>query len=308
MTRFLVTGASGLLGLNFALQTTEQHEVIAVVHQHGLNHAPFPVLKMDLSLPGEVERLLLETRPDVIINCAAYANVDICEAEPERAYYLNAVVPGALARAAAHTGTYLVHISTDGVFDGLRGDYCENDPTSPINQYARTKVAGERAVMASNPDALIARVDFYGWSLRGQRSLAEHFYNNLSAGQTVKGFTDVFFCPLEVNDLVDVLYGMIEQRLNGIYHVVSSECISKYEFGRRIARLFGFDENRVQPVSWKDGDLVAPRAPNLSLNVEKLTGVLGCRPPEQEIGLQRFLELHQYGYPQRLKLMGQSAA
>jgi dTDP-4-dehydrorhamnose reductase len=307
MTKFLVTGASGLLGLNFALQTSSQHEVIAVVHRHSLMNVPFPVVRMDLSQPGEVERLLLETRPEVVMNCAAYANVDSCEAEPEQAYYLNAIVPGALARACSRTGTYLVHISTDAVFDGLRGDYKEEDATNPINHYARTKVAGERSVLAANPEALVARVNFYGWSLRGQRSLAEHFFNLLSAGQRAKGFDDIYFCPMEVNDLVDILLRMMELRLSGIYHTVSSEPLSKYDFGLRVARTFGYDEQMVQCISWKDGNLIAPRAPNLTMAVDKLTKALGSILPAQDHGLKRFLSLYKAGYPQQLLEMGQSA-
>jgi len=300
MTRFLVTGASGLLGLNFALQTCHEHEVIAVVNRHALLNAPFTVLQVDLSLPGEAERLLMDTRPEVVINCAAYANVDACESEPEQAFYINSVVPGALARATAHQNIYLLHLSTDAVFDGMRGDYVEDDQTNPINQYARTKVAGERTVMTANPEALIARVNFYGWSLRGERSLAEYFVNTLSAGRPVKGFTDVFFCPLEVNDLVDVLLEMINLRLHGLYHTFSPEALSKYEFGLRVARQFGLDESLIEPTSWKAGELVARRAPNLIMKSDRLTAALGHCLPGQQHGLERFHALFQQGYHQHL--------
>ena len=85
-------------------------------------------------------------------------------------------------------------------------------------------------------------MNFYGWSLLGQRSLGEFFYYNLSAGAQVMGFTDVIFCPLLVNDLAELLLEMLEKDLHGIYHVVSREHQSKYSFGVMLARRFGLDE------------------------------------------------------------------
>jgi dTDP-4-dehydrorhamnose reductase len=199
MTRFLVTGASGLLGLNFSLQAAEKHNVFGIFHKHGLKDAPFTVVQSDLISPGEIQRVLEKAQPEVILHCAALANLDVCEANPEKAFQINTRVPGELAVEARRLGIKMVHISTDAVFDGQSGEYTETDPTNPINTYARTKLAGEQAVMDANPDALIARVVFYGWSLRGARSLGEWFVNNLSASRQVYGFTDVFLCPQQVN-------------------------------------------------------------------------------------------------------------
>ncbi len=165
MTRFLITGASGLLGLNLALKLAETHPVTGVIHQPELEGTPFEVLVTDLSLPGEAEWVLEHSLPEVIIHCAAMAIVDECEKDPPRAMSVNADLPGRLAKLAAEMDAKFVHISTDAVFDGVRGDYKEEDVPNPLSTYARTKLAGEIAVMAENPDALVARVNFYGWSL-----------------------------------------------------------------------------------------------------------------------------------------------
>jgi dTDP-4-dehydrorhamnose reductase len=300
MTRFLVTGASGLLGLNFALQTAGKHEITAVVHSQRLTGVPFQVLQADLSQPGAVVCLLEQTQPEVIINAAAIAILDTCEADPDLAYQMNTVLPAELAEEASRRSMRMVHFSTDAVFDGSKGNYTESDEPNPINQYARTKLAGEQAVLSANPDALIARVNFFGWSLNGQRSLAEHFFYSLSKGQPVKGFTDIQFCPLQVNDLVDILLHMIDLDLSGLYHVVSSECLNKYDFCCRLARQFGFDERLISPVSWMEGGLRANRSANLTLSSARLEKALGTPLPAQKQGLQRFFDLYQAGYPQRL--------
>jgi dTDP-4-dehydrorhamnose reductase len=300
MTRLLVTGASGLLGLNLALQTTDRYEVVGVTHAHDLAGVPFAVKRVDLSQPGEGTRLLEKVRPDVLVHCAAVANLEAAEADPALAERLNARLPGELAAACSRLGVRMVHISTDAVFDGQKGYYRETDMPKPLGVYACSKLAGEQAVTSANPQALIARVNFYGWSLRGQRSLAEFFFNNLSAGRQVKGWTDVNFCPMQVNDLADVLLALVEQNASGLYHVVGSDCLSKYDFGVAIARQFGFDPALVLPTSWADGGLKASRSPDLSLNTDKLAASLGYPPPGLQAGLERFHRLYLDGYPRRL--------
>jgi dTDP-4-dehydrorhamnose reductase len=302
--RVLVTGASGLLGLNLALEATKEHTVYGQVKDHALHTGSFTVLKADLLAPGAVERLLEQTRPDWVIHCAALAIVDACEAEPDRAEQLNVELPRRLAKHVARGGARLVHISTDAVFDGQRGDYSEDDTPNPLSIYARTKLAGERAVAETDPGAVIARVNLFGWSLSGTRSLAEWFYNNLSSGARVKGFTDVYFCPLLANHLAQVLLSMLGAGLSGLYHVVSSDCISKYEFGLELARRFGFSERLISPASVEEGGLRAARSPNLTLRNDRLVQALGQPIPSLSTGLDRFYELYQQGYPQRIKEMG----
>lgn len=322
--RILITGASGLLGLNLALsatgrklntELTRPYEVYGATHHHLLHRAPFHVLQADLLVSDTLERLLDTLQPDWVIHCAALANLDDCEVDPDLAYKLNAELPGRLATLVAKGGArgktiQLVHISTDAVFDGARGGYTEEDDPNPLGVYAQTKLAGEIAVTVANPQAIVARVNLFGWSLMGSRSLAEFFFNNLSAGKRVMGFTDVFFCPLLVNDLAEVIFCMMEEKLSGLYHVVSREATSKYDFSLAVARKFGLDEKLITPTLVKNSDLKARRSPNLTLRTDKLATALGQRKqcqqqgstlPSWQEGLERFYALYRSGYPQMLK-------
>lgn len=305
MKRLLVTGASGLLGLNLAYLAAECFQVTGVLRGRRAiaapGRTPFQVIAADLTQPGQIERILEQAQPDAIFHCAALAEIDQCEQAAEAACQVNTLLPGRLARAARNMGVRLVHISTDAVFDGARGDYTEADLPNPINIYARTKLDGERAVADANPDALIARVNFFGWSWQGSRSLSEYFYNYLSAGSPVEGYTDLFFCPLLVNDLVEILLRMLERGLHGLYHVVSSEAQSKYAFGRMLAREFGLDESLITPASYRASMLKAPRAPRLTLRSEKLAAALGETLPGQQPALRRYVELQRQGYPRDLR-------
>jgi len=116
----------------------------------------------------------------------------------------------------------------------------------------------------------------------------------------VNGFTDVIFCPLLVNDLADILIRLAEMNLSGLYHTVSGEKISKYDFGVHLARQFGFDPELVKPVKVSEGGLLAARSPNLNLNTTKLAQALGVAIPGIQSGLEMFHELSDCHYPEML--------
>jgi dTDP-4-dehydrorhamnose reductase len=299
--KILVTGASGLLGLNLCLLMQSTHEIVGV-DRSKLSNVPFRLIRADL-LDAEVEHRILDSvQPDWLIHCAAQANIDACEADPGQAQVLNSDLPGELAAACAHRGIRMVHLSTDAVFDGTKeGVYVEEDVPNPLGVYARTKLDSEWTVLGANPDVLVVRVNFFGWSLTGQRSLSEFFVNSLSSGQRVQGFTDVLFCPLFVADLAELLMKMLAKGLSGIYHVVGSESLTKYDFGVAIARKFGLDERLISPVSVDESTLMAPRSHNLRLSVHKLSTVLGEPIPGFSTGLDRFYTQYQQGYPQKLR-------
>ena len=306
--RILITGASGLLGLNLALEMCGQHTVFGTVNQHPLHTALFTVIQADLLALGALEDLFELTRPDWVIHCAALANLEACESDPALASQMNTELPRQLAHLCAQTrrhvtrgGARLVHISTDAVFDGSQGGYTETDPPNPLGVYARTKLEAELAVAAADPSAIIARVNLFGWSMDGNRSLAEFFFNNLSAGKHVNGFTDVIFCPLLVNDLSAILEQMLILGLSGVYHTVSSECLSKHDFGVRLAGRFGLDTNLITPISVQQAGFKVARAPNLNLSTEKLSGALGEPLPSISPMLDRFYTLYQQGYSQMLQ-------
>jgi dTDP-4-dehydrorhamnose reductase len=306
MARLLITGVSGLLGINLASETMKEHDIVGI-DRGKLVNAPFQVLHEDLSDLGSIESLLDAVRPAWLINCAALADLDACEEEPYHAKVLNTLLPAALAKACKARGISLVHISTDAVFDGQKsGFYTEQDETNPLNVYARTKLEGEQAVAAENPSAIIARVNFYGWSLNGRRSLAEFFHNNLSTNKSMSGFTDAIFCPMLVNDTARTLVKMLKQGLTGLYHLVGPQSMSKYQFGVEVARKFNLKEGGISPRSIHTSNLTAKRSHNLSLSTNKLSTVLGESLPEFSTGLDEFYAQFQQGYPQKIRSYQQS--
>ncbi len=275
MTHLLVTGASGLLGINLALLAAELgYQVTGWTYSNALYGTPFVCESVNLTDTTRLQEKINALKPDLIINCAALANVDSSQKEPLLAARLNTELPRALAEASLKAGSRFVHISTDAVFDGTQGNYKETDTPNPLNIYAQSKLLGEQAVQAVSAQALIARVVFYGWSLSGTRSLAEFFYNNLIAQRTMAGYSDMYFTPLYVEHLAAILLELAEANANGIYHVFGADVLSKYAFGVSLALEFGLDSTLVSPRKAADETERATRSLNLSMNTAKLRGVL----------------------------------
>ena len=299
--KLLITGASGLLGINLAMEALREYQVVGV-DRGTLRSAPFEILRADLSRRKTIDSLIDSTRPDWLINCAALASLEQCEADPILAKNLNTDLPGELASVCAKRNIHFVHISTDAVFDGTKeGFYTEEDDTSPPGVYSQTKLDGEYMVQEANPLSIIARVNFYGWSLGGRRSLAEFFVNNLSEGKNVNGFTDVVFCPMLVNVTARLLLEMLQSDLRGMYHVVGAQPMNKYQFGVDVARMFGLREDLISPRSVEGSGLTAKRSHNLWLSTHKLSTDLGHDIPTFSTGLTEFYTQFQQGYPQKIR-------
>ncbi len=301
MPRILVTGISGLLGLNFAQEMMDKHEIIGV-DRGKLVHAPFKVLKQDLLDGDAVESILDLVQPEWLVNCAALADLEACEDNPEIAKRTNTDLPRHLARACKARNIPFAHISTDAVFDGEKdGFYKEEDHPNPQGVYAKTKFEGEWAVLTESPTAIVARVNFFGWSLGGKRSLAEFFFNNLTNNKSMSGFTDIIFCPLLVNDTARILVKMLQRGLSGLYHLVGPQAMSKYQFGVEIARKFSLPENEISPKSIMSSSLTARRSHNLWLSTHKLSTDLREDIPEFSTGLAEFYTQYKQDYPQKIR-------
>ena len=298
--KILVTGSSGLLGINLAQEVMRAHEVIGV-DRGKLISPPFRIIRKDLLEDDAIDYIIDSAQPDGLINCAALADIDVCEGKPDLARRLNMDLPVGLAKACKARGIFLVHISTDAVFDGQKdGFYTEEDSPNPLGMYAKTKLAGERAVLDVYPEAIVSRVNFYGWSLGGRRSLAEFFFNNLTNNKSMSGFTDVIFCPMLANDTARVLMKMIQKELSGLYHLVGPQAMSKYQFGVEIARKFRLSESEISPKSILSSGLTARRSHNLWLSTNKLSTALGESLPEFSTGLDEFFAQYQQSYPQKI--------
>jgi dTDP-4-dehydrorhamnose reductase len=298
----LVTGASGLLGANLAMEWFSRGwQLIVLYGRHPVSFG-VPAFAIDLRERERTRKVIEDQSPAWIVHCAAATNVDWCENHPGECHEVNVDASRNLAVAAKAIGARLIYISTDAVFDGKRKSYDESDLVCPLNVYAKSKVLAEHAVTEILPDSLIIRTNIFGWNLQAKLSLAEWMLQNFETGTFFQGFDDVVFSPLLANDLSTVLAEMMTLGLKGIFHVASSESCSKFEFAEQIADLFGHDRRLVKRAQIGESKSLARRPNNMSLDTSKLTRALSHRTPTIREGLERFKSLRTAGFVTRLKM------
>lgn len=205
-----------------------------------------------------------------------------------------------LATACANAGIAFVHISTDAVFDGQRGNYSEDDVPAPVNVYAETKLEGEGAVLDAFPEALVIRTNFIGASPSGSSGLADWMVSKLESGEGVPGFTDVTFAPLLTNELARIILATIESNLHGLYHAAARDACTKYDFARLLCVALGFDPNLVEPASVANATLAARRPLNTSLSSSRLETALRRRMPTVDNAVAGYAVLRSGRYVAKL--------
>ena len=273
----LVLGSNGFLGAEVArsLLASDSTVSLHVRHRAHVQHPSATVVEADLSDPVRVVRLLDEVRPDLIVNCAALADVDACERDAVLADALNHHLPAQLAAWTAQTGRRLVHVSTDAVFDGRGGPYDVDAAPSPVNAYGRSKRDGEVAVLSTDPTTMVARTNIVGWSPTGTRSLLEYFHGRLARGEQAPGFVDVHFRPLPVHWFWPGCERHLAAGATGLVHLTGPELLTKYAFGRRVATAFDLDPDLVIPTEGLADSGRVARPPRLDV----LPSRLGNVPP-----------------------------
>jgi dTDP-4-dehydrorhamnose reductase len=299
---YLLTGVSGLLGLNVAkILLQDGCELTGVSLRHEVKMDGLAWLACDLGDTGALQALVRKLKPKIIIHAAAATDVDWCQKNPDAAFILNTQACGSLVSIANEVGAKIIYISTDSVFDGRKGCYSEDDEPNPLNVYARTKWEGERLVAAEATNWVVLRTNIFGWNGQNKSSLAEWIVQELRARREIIGFEDVVFSPLLASDLGRVISQIIRRDLRGLYHAGSATGISKLKFAQRLAQLFHLDENLIRPGKLADRGLSARRPLDTSLSSAGLEKDLGAPLSTIEEGLRRFHEQEKNGWAQALK-------
>lgn len=289
--RILVVGSNGLLGQKMAeqlLRGTAYHIILSSVEAapvRQMESAPYHAL--DITAHKAVRDLVAETRPDVIINCAAMTNVDACETDRELAWKINVEGVEYLADAAKKQHATVVHVSSDYVFDGKNGPYAEGDKPEPLSYYGKSKLASENALRSSGVPHVIARtMVLYGHAAGVKANFALWLVQSLQARQTVRIVDDQIGNPTLVDDLAYGLLRAIEIGKTGLYHIAGRDIVSRYEFAVRLARVFGLDESLIVPIKTASLKQPAARPLKSGLITLKAEVELGYKPSSIEHGLE----------------------
>ena len=271
-----MTGGSGLLSTNWALSIRDEYKVTLLLHQKKISLLGVNTEIVSLSSLEECLSVLEKHQPDIVIHTAGLANVEECESNPNLAQTVNVDLAKNIATACSNQGVKLVHISTDHLFLGDQEFSTEESVINPVNNYAKSKFLGEKQVLENCKDALIIRTNFYGWGTKYRQSFSDLILDKLKNNQQVDLFSDVFFTPILIDELSKRTHQLIDANTMGVFNIVSSERVSKYEFGIKLANCFNLDVGLINTVSINDKPNLVKRPKDMSLSNTKLCQMLNC--------------------------------
>jgi dTDP-4-dehydrorhamnose reductase len=226
-----------------------------------------------------LSEMLERSQPDIIINTAAIVSLDKCEKNPLEAQLLHVDA----ARLMSKYSNRIVHISTDSVFNGHKGDYTESDDPDPLNEYSKSKLLGEYAIAEANANHIIIRTNIFGFNRPLRNSLAEWAIRNLSSDTEIEGYTNVLFNAIYIGDLAKIVVKLIDMNLRGVINMASKNTISKYQFLKLVAEIFNYDKALIHKKYYENKIHDIRRPLNTSLNVHKAQKYIDITTVEQGI-------------------------
>lgn len=248
---------------------------------------------LDITQKGKTTEAILKLRPLVVVHTAAETNVDLCETDHEHARRINVEGTANIVDGCAKVEAKLLFISTDYVFDGVKGSYSETDQPNPISFYGLTKLEAEHIVRTKLPNALIIRTSvLYGWHPT-KLNFATWVIKELREHRTIKVVKDHINSPTLADNLARAIRAAIERGSEGLLHVAGGQRISRLDFACRIAKTFNLDESLLVPVEMRELSWAAKRPSDSSLDVAKAEKELGIELLNVNRGLAEMLRSQQ---------------
>ena len=287
--RILITGANGLLGQKaagmFANETGHQL-ILTDLAEKAEDAGESEYFPMDVTKKDSVKENVKKYLPDIIINTAAYTNVDGCETERELSWRVNVDAVKNFIIASRVNNSKIIHISTDYIFDGKSGNYDEHSTPNPQSYYAKTKLASENALIASGvPYAIIRTMIIYGTGKNLRLNFALWLIDKLGKNEPVTIVDDQFGMPTINDDIAWALVKIVDLDRTGIYHISGSEYLSRYAFALKLADIFEFDRKLIIPIKTVELHQAAARPMNSSFILLKAETELGIKPLNVTDGL-----------------------
>jgi len=296
MIKVIVTGSNGLLGqslLNILSEEKEKYEVYGF--SRGINRSgreDFKYVSIDITNKENLNKSIKHIQPDFIINTAAMTQVDDCENNKEACDLLNVDVVKWLSEIAKEINAHVIHISTDFIFDGVKGNYKETDTPNPISYYGLSKLKSEQVLTSSNINFTILRtILVYGKVFDMSRSnIVLWVKQMLEEEKEITIVDDQYRTPTYVLDLAMACKISMDKKATGVFNISSSKLMSVFEITQEIAEVFNLDKSLLKPISTSTLNQTAPRPAKTGFDLSKTNEELGFYPKTFKEDLQMFKE------------------
>ncbi len=289
--KVLVTGANGLLGQKLSLLLSKQEDTEIIACSRGVNKNPFitaDYLELDITDKKSVNKVIKEVNTDVVINTAAMTNVDQCETDKENCWKINVSGVANLIEACEENGSFLIHLSTDFIFDGSTGPLDESADPDPVNYYGESKLAGEKLIMESNIEWAIARtVLVYGLTPEMSRSnIILWVKQSLEQGKEINVVDDQWRTPTLAEDLAMGCFLIAKRRATGIFNISGKDFLTPYQMAIKTAEFFSLDTGLINKTDSTQFTQPAKRPLITGFNIKKAEDELRYHPHTFEQGLR----------------------
>lgn len=265
MEKILLIGSTGFLGKKLRSLLASRYEIIGTGYSRAQENNA--TITLDITNPENVKEVIEKINPGIVILAAALADMDRCETDKDLAIKIN--VTGVKNVVNCCLNRVLVHYSSDAVFDGIRGNYHEDDTPNPVNFYGETKLRGEQMVKTL-PNYLILRTCFIYSDQPNSPKFIPWLIRNLSQGKKANVATDLVTRPTLIDDLAKATLLLLQKKCRGTYHVAGASALSCYQMAIYIVKRWGFDQSLVRPVKRAELPWKAPRGEHATLNIDKL--------------------------------------
>ena len=289
-SKILITGANGLLGQKLVEQLVERGKFEVIASGKGpcrLGGSGFTYQNLDITNPIEVDQIITQLAPEILIHGAAMTNVDQCELNQEACEEVNIKATEYLVSAAEKIQAHFIFVSTDFIFSGENGPYDENAEADPVNFYGETKLIGENLVRNSKTSWAIARtVLVYGIANDLSRSnIILWVKGSLEAGKEIQVVDDQVRTPTLAEDLAAGCILIAEQKAEGVYNISGADVLTPYEMAMMTADYFGLDKNLIKKTDSTRFTQPAKRPMKTGFIIEKARNELGFEPKTFQEGI-----------------------
>jgi dTDP-4-dehydrorhamnose reductase len=284
MKKILITGSNGLIGQKLLVLLTSKTENQVIATARGANRLPaypnYTYHSLDITDPVQVEQVMALEKPDYVIHTAAMTNVDTCELEKQTCWQLNVKAVEYLAEACLKHNSFLLHLSTDFIFDGEHGPYTEEAAARPINYYGESKLAAEQILLQSNIRWAIARtVLVYGIAHDMSRSnIILWVKKSLEEKKPIQVVDDQWRTPTLAEDLATGCNLIIRQEAQGIFNISGKDLLTPYQMALQTADYFKLDASLITRADSSTFTQPARRPLKTGLIIDKASSVLTYQP------------------------------
>ena len=257
MKKILIIGSTGLFGVNFISRLSDKYDLVCNIHMKKINISK-NIKRLTLMNKKILKSEVLDIKPDFILNCSGLTDLAVCEKNKKLAFKSNYFTTKNLCQSIKGTKIKLIHISTDHLFNGEKDElYNEKDLKTPLNVYGLTKSKAEDEIRSSVKKYLIIRTNFFGWGTSYRNSITDYIIKNLTLNKKVYLSKETKFNPMYLGNLIDCVQKLIEMKKEGVFNISTDTQLSKFDFGKKIAKIFNLNDKLIIP--FEDKKIIKPK-------------------------------------------------